>query len=67
MINTVINSEANLADGACLLEKHTKRRKVADLIINQNSISQGIDGGGGNTPMIAEKVAERFLPGEDNW
>jgi hypothetical protein len=42
-----MHSEANLADGSRLLEKHTKRRRLANLIANENIIAQGIDGVGG--------------------
>jgi hypothetical protein len=35
----VINSEANLANSSRLLQKHTKRRKLANLIIIENNRS----------------------------
>jgi hypothetical protein len=43
-----MHNEANLADGPRLLEKHTKRRKFANLIVNKNILDQGIDRAGGS-------------------
>jgi hypothetical protein len=43
-----MHNEANLADGSHLLEKHTTRKTLANLIVNKNILDQGIDRAGGS-------------------